>query len=49
MGRILMAIRIYSGNHGKAAQGADSLTPSLRAVKAERKEERETRRDAFTG
>lgn len=29
--------------------GADSLTPSLRAVRAERKEERETRGDTFTG
>lgn len=44
-----MTIRIYSGDYGKATQRAVTLTLSLRAVRAESKEERKTRRDIFTG
>ena len=35
-----MAIRSYSGDHGKATPGVVSLTLSLRAVRPESKEER---------
>lgn len=49
MGRLLMAIRSYSGDHGKATPGVVSLTLSLRAVRPESKEERKTKRDTFTG
>lgn len=49
IGRLLMAIRSYSGDYEKANPGVVSLTLSLRAVKSESKEERKTRRDTFTG
>lgn len=40
IGETFMAIRIYSGDYGKATQSAVPLTLSLRAGRAESKEKR---------